>query len=221
MNFSSIAAIGFGLTAYGVGAERGYVTRDAARDRTLATLRFLWRAPQGPGTDGVTGYRGFFYHFLDMAEGRRHATTELSSIDTALLMAGVLFAQSYFDRDEAGEREIRELAEALYRRVEWTWMQARPPLIAMGWRPERGMTPHDYRGYEEAMLLYVLALGSPTHPIAPDAWAARLGHYRWERFQGVELVNYPPLFIHRPLRTRGSTSAASATRVMARAGSAT
>jgi len=196
VNFSSIAAIGFGLTAYGVGAERGYVTRDAARDRTLATLRFLWRAPQGPGTDGVTGYRGFFYHFLDMAEGRRHATTELSSIDTALLMAGVLFAQSYFDRDEAGEREIRELAEALYRRVEWTWMQARPPLIAMGWRPERGMTPHDYRGYEEAMLLYVLALGSPTHPIAPDAWAARLGHYRWERFQGVELVNYPPLFIH-------------------------
>ena len=102
INFSSIAAIGFGLTAYGVGAERGYVTRQQARDRTLTTLQFLWKAPQHAEPRDVTGYRGFFYHFLDMEKGHRYRTVELSAIDTALMMAGVLFAQSYFDRDDAG-----------------------------------------------------------------------------------------------------------------------
>ena len=175
INFSSIAAIGFGLTAYGVGAERGYVTREQARDRTLTTLRFLWNAPQTrPTAKDVTGYRGFFYHFLDMEKGRRYQTVELSAIDTALMMAGVLFAQSYFDRDDPAEREIRDLADKLYRRVEWSWMQPRPPLIAMAWQPESGMHTHDYKGYEEAMILYVLALGSPTHAISPDAWKARI-----------------------------------------------
>lgn len=196
INFSSIAAIGFGLTAYGVGAERGYVTRTQARDRTLETLRFLWTAPQSDQPGDVTGYRGFFYHFLDMNTGRRFQTTELSTIDTALMMAGVLFAQSYFDRDDPAETEIRHLADSLYRRVEWSWMQPRPPLIAMAWRPERGMSEHDYRGYEEAMILYVLALGSPTHAISPDAWSARIANYRWDTFYGQEFINYPPLFIH-------------------------
>ena len=196
VNFSSIAAIGFGLTAYGVGAERGYVTRDQARQRTLTTLRFLLHAPQRSEPREVTGYRGFFYHFLDMEKGWRYQTVELSAIDTALMMAGVLFAQSYFDRDIPGEIEIRDLAEKLYRRVEWNWMQPRPPLIAMAWRPEQGMTPHDYTGYEEAMILYVLALGSPDHAISPDAWPARTANYRWSTFYGQEFVNYAPLFIH-------------------------
>lgn len=196
INFSSIAAIGFGLTAYGVGAERGYVTRDAARDRTLTTLRFLWNAPQHDEAGDVTGYRGFFYHFLDMETGRRFRRTELSSIDTTLLLAGVLFAQSYFDRLDPEEQEIRDLADRLYRRVEWTWMQPRPPLVGMGWHPESGMIPHDYRGYEEAMILYVLALASPTHAITPESWAARTRNYKWATFYGYEFVNYAPLFIH-------------------------
>lgn len=196
INFSSSAAIGFGLTAYGVGAERGYVTREQARDRTLTTLRFLWQAPQNDQPRDVTGYRGFFYHFLDMENGRRYQTVELSTIDTALLVAGVLFAQSYFDRDDAGEKEIRDLADRLYRGIEWTWMQPRAPLIAMAWRPEKGMTPQDYRGYEEAMILYILALGSPDHAISPDAWAARTRNYKWDTFYGQEYVNYAPLFIH-------------------------
>jgi hypothetical protein len=196
INFSSIAAIGFGLTAYGVGAERGYVTRAQARDRTLTTLRFLWSAPQSSEPKDVTGYRGFFYHFLDMQAGHRYRTVELSAIDTALLMAGVLFAQSYFDREDQPEREIRDLAERLYRRVEWSWMQPRAPLIAMAWHPEKGMTPHDYKGYEEAMILYVLALGSPTHAIVPDAWTVRTGNYKWDTFYGQQFVNYAPLFIH-------------------------
>jgi len=196
INFSSIAAIGFGLTAYGVGAERGYITREQARNRTLTTLRFLWDAPQNGSPQDVSGYRGFFYHFLDVDAGRRYQRVELSSIDTALLFGGVLFAQSYFDREEPAEQEIRRLADALYRRVEWTWMQPRPPLIGMGWHPETGMIPHDYRGYEEAMILYVLALGSPTHPISPDAWTARTANYKWATFYGQEFINYAPLFIH-------------------------
>ena len=195
INFSSVAAIGFGLTAYGVGAERGYVTREQARTRTLTTLRFLWAAPQTPDPI-ATGYRGFYYHFLDMETGLRYRTVELSSIDTALLIAGVLFAQSYFTADHPDEREIRSLAEALYRRVEWSWMQPRPPLIAMAWTPEQGMHAFDYKGYEEAMLLYVLALASPTHAISPEAWPARLGNYKWDTFYGQEFINYAPLFIH-------------------------
>ena len=196
INFSSVAAIGFGLTAYGVGAERGYVSREDARARTLTTLRFLWNAPQSDKPEEVTGYRGFFYHFLDMKTGRRFRTVELSSIDTALLMGGVLFAQSYFDRDHPAEKEIRDLADRLYRRVEWNWMQPRPPLIGMAWRPESGMHAHDYKGYEEAMLLYVLAMGSPTHAIDPKAWPARLANYKWASFHGQEFINYAPLFIH-------------------------
>ncbi len=196
INFSSIAAIGFGLTAYGVGADAGYVTREQARARTLTTLRFLWTAPQTSGPADVTGYRGFFYHFLDMEKGRRYRTVELSAMDTALMMAGILFAQSYFDGDDPSEREIRELADKLYRRVEWSWMQPRAPLIAMAWTPEKGMTPHDYKGYEEAMILYVLALGSPTFPISPESWAVRTGNYRWDTFYGRQFVNYAPLFTH-------------------------
>jgi hypothetical protein len=131
-----------------------------------------------------------------MQTGRRYRDVELSAIDTALLMAGVLFAQSYFDGNDPREQEIRTLADALFRRVEWSWMQPRPPLIAMAWRPGEGFTPHDYKSYEEAMILYVLALGSPTHPISPDAWEARTANYRWDRFYGQEFVNYAPLFIH-------------------------
>lgn len=195
-SFSSIAAVGFGLTAYTVGVERGYISREQARDRTLATLRSLWTAPQGPQPAGVAGYRGFFYHFLDMETGLRHQTTELSSIDTALLMLGVLCAQVYFDGAEPAEAEIRALADSLYRRVEWTWMQPRAPLIAMAWRPERGLSPHDYRGYSEAMLLYVLALGSPTHPVDESAWQAFTSTYEWADFYGQEHVKFAPLFGH-------------------------
>ncbi|HEX8694748.1 MAG TPA: glucoamylase family protein [Longimicrobium sp.] len=198
-SFSSVAAVGFGLTSYAVGVERGWVTREQAAERTLATLRFFWRAPQGPETSGVTGHRGFFYHFLDMRTGRRFEQVELSTIDTGLLMLGVLAAAEYFDRGDAREAEIRALADSLYRRVDWAWAASpRAPLISMGWHPEpgRGFIPHDYRGYNEAMFLYVLALGSPTHPVEPAAWAAYTGTYRWADFHGQEHVNFAPLFGH-------------------------
>ena len=197
--FSSIAAVGFGLTAYGIGAERGYVTREQAVQRTLATLRFFAAAPQNGSEDDTAGYHGFFYHFLDMRTGRRYARqVELSSVDTTLMMGGVLFAGSYYDRDTPQEKEIRRLADRLYRAVDWPWMQARKPLISMGWTPGGRFIPDDWKGYDEGKLVYILALGSPTHPVDADAWAAWCSTYPrdWGTFQGYTFLNFGPLFGH-------------------------
>ena len=194
--FASIAAVGFALTAYPIGVVRGYITRDQAAERTLATLRFFWRAPQGPDSVGTTGHQGFFYHFLDMESGLRYRNTELSTIDTALLLGGVLFCQQYFDRQSAEEREIRALADSLYLRTNWKWFESRTPLVTMAWRPERGFGPAEYKGYDEAMLLYVLALGSPSHPTTPAMWPAFTSTYKWGAFYGQEHVNFAPLFGH-------------------------
>ena len=196
-SFSSVAAVGFGLSAYVVGAERGWVSREEARDRVLLTLRFLWNAPQGPAAEGMTGYRGFFYHFLDMETGRRWAKdVELSSIDTTLCLAGALSAGQYFDRGDPAEAELRDLATKLYERVDWRWMQPRPARVAMAWHPESGFGPADWNGYDESMILYLLALGSPTHPATGGAWEAFCSTYRWARHEGQEYVNFAPLFGH-------------------------
>lgn len=195
-SFSSIAAVGFGLTAYGIGAERGYVPRPEAAARTLATLRSLLAMRQGPEARGVSGYKGFFYHFLDMRTAERFKTVELSTVDTSLLMAGVLFAQSYFDRGDVTEAAIRSTAEELYERVDWPWEQARPPGISMGWTPEEGFHSYDWQGYNEAMIVIVLALGSPTHPVGAEAWEQYTKTYRWGTFQGQEHLLFAPLFGH-------------------------
>ncbi|HWM92532.1 MAG TPA: glucoamylase family protein [Thermoanaerobaculia bacterium] len=195
-SFSSVAAVGFGLTAYPIGVERGWVTREEARSRVLKTLRFLESAPQGPEPRGMTGHKGFFYHFLDMKTGTRFQQVELSTIDTTLLLAGALFCQSYFDRDDPEEEEIRSLAETLYRRADWTWARPEPPRVSMGWHPESGFIEHEWVGFNEAMILYVLALGSPTHPVDPADWNAWTSTYRWGTFHGQEHVNFAPLFGH-------------------------
>jgi hypothetical protein len=194
-SFSSIAAVGFALTAYPVGVERGYISRDAARDRVLTTLRFFWHAPQGAAPSGMTGYNGFFYHFLN-ADGSRFQTVELSTVDTALLLAGALFCREYFDRPDAGEAEVRALADSLYRRVDWQWASVRPPGIAMGWTPEQGFHGWDWKGYNEAMIVYVLALGSPTHPVPPTAWNVWSADYKWGTFYGETHLGFAPLFGH-------------------------
>jgi len=208
--FSSIASTGFALTAYGIGAERGYVTREEAARRTRNCLAFYWNAPQGPARQGVTGYKGFFYHFLKYEDGTRHQTTELSTVDTTLFLGGALFAQSYFDRDNPVEREIRDLAEKIYRRVDWTFAKrdltgtqannlAGSHGIAMGWKPESGFGSHDWVGYNEGMLVYILALGSPTHAVGKDAWdqgwAANL-EKDWGTYYGQEHLQFEPLFGH-------------------------
>ena len=195
-SFSSIAAVGFGLTAYGIGAERGYVTREQAAERTQATLQSLLAMKQGPEPRGVSGHHGFYYHFLDMKTAERFETVELSTIDTTLLVAGALFAQSYFDRDNPVEADIRRDAETLYERVEWTWEEVRPHLVSMGWTPEKGFHDWDWRGYNEAMIVLILALGSPTHPVDPAAWAAYHATDKWGTLYGQEFVQFAPLFGH-------------------------
>lgn len=197
-SFASIAAVGFGLTAYVVGAERGYVSRGQARLRVLRTLRFLERLPQGPDETGMAGYNGFYYHFLHMHNGQRFGTSELSTVDTALLLGGVLLCQSYFDRNSRAEREIRELAETIYGRANWAWAQNRPPAISHGWRPETGFLRFDWRGYNEAMLVYILALGSTTHPVEDGIWEEWVQTYKdsWGKFSGQQFLSFGPHFGH-------------------------
>ena len=202
-SFSSIAAVGFGLTAYPIGVERGWITRDQARKRVLTTLRFFWQSPQGAASTKVTGHQGFFYHFLDMDTGLRFATVELSTIDSGLLIAGVLLCREYFDGADAGEAEIRSLADSLYFRMDWKWAQDGESSLSMGWHPEqapnqnqRGFINSRWIGYNEAMLLYVLGVASPTHPIEPASWQAWTSGYKWSRFYGQEFVQFAPLFGH-------------------------
>jgi hypothetical protein len=195
-SFSSIAATGFGLTSYLVGVNKKYITRQQAANRVLQTLRFLKKMPQGDAKSGVSGYRGFYYHFLNNDDATRFKKVELSSIDTGLLMAGILAAQAFFDKKNTEEKEIRELADFLYRRVEWEWMLNEEMKLSMGWHPEKGFIPHDWHGYNEAMILLILAMGSPTHPIPAECWQKWCETYQWKEFQGYEFVNFDPLFGH-------------------------
>jgi hypothetical protein len=180
---ASIAATGFALAAYPVGIEPGFISRAAAVERTLATLRFFWNSPHGPESD-ATGYQGLYYHFLDMQTGRRVRQCELSTVDSGFLLAGVLTARSYFDADTGDEHEIRTLADALYRRANWHWAQNQGETLTHGWKPESGFLPFRWEGYDEALLLYMLALGSPTHPVAYGSYAARGSTYKWQHSYG-------------------------------------
>ncbi|MEO8139318.1 MAG: glucoamylase family protein [Gemmatimonadota bacterium] len=192
---ASIAATGLALTAYPVGVERGHVSRTLAAQRTLTTLRFFWRSRQGPEAH-ATGYKGFYYHFLDMQTGARAWQCELSTVDSALLLGGMLTAAAYFDTDAPAEREIRELAEALYARVDWQWALNGGLTVSHGWKPESGFLPYRWEGYDEAMLLYLLGLGSPTHPLPPESYRAWLSTYEWKSVYGTEFLYAGPLFTH-------------------------
>ncbi len=177
-DFCSIAATGFALTAYCIGVKSGYVSRAAAVERTLATLRTFWNGPQGSDISGTNGYKGFFYHFLHLDSGLRYKNVELSSIDTALFLCGALTAAAFFDRDTDAEAEIRKLGLALYERVDWNFMERADGLISMGWHPEAGLEGDEASGlierhwerYNEGMMVYHLAMASKTHPLTPKAW---------------------------------------------------
>lgn len=192
---ASIANVGLGLTAYIVAVERRLAKREEAIQRTLAALRFFRSSAQGTEPD-ATGYKGFYYHFLDIKTGKRVWDCELSSIDTALLMLGFLAAACYFDGGSAEETEIRALAEALYRRVEWDWMLNDGVALAQGWKPESGFLSSRWQGYSEGILLYLLALGSPTHPIPPMLWLDWTATYQWREVYGIAYLHAGPLFIH-------------------------
>lgn len=192
---ASIAATGMALSAYPVAVERGLLAERSAIARTLATLRFFRDSVQGEAAD-ATGYRGFYYHFLDMQSGKRAWQCELSTVDSAFLFAGMLTAAAYFRADTPEQREIRELADLLYRRADWAWAQAADGTIGHGWHPESGFIPHQWQGYDEGLLLYTLALGSPTHALPPAAFAAWASTYEWKHAYDLDYLYCGPLFTH-------------------------
>ena len=191
----SIAVVGFALSAYPVGVERGWLARADAVERTLVALQFFTHSDQS-GAPDATGYQGYYYHFLDMQSGQRVWNCELSLIDTALLMAGVLTAAAYFTAETAAETELRRLADALYRRVHWRWAQREQAAVTHGWKPECGFLNYGWEGYSEAILLYVLGLGSPSHPLTTESYPAWTMTYQWENLYGHDFLYAGPLFIH-------------------------
>ena len=192
---ASIAVVGFALSCYPIGVERGWIARADGASRTLKTLRFFWNSRQGAEAD-VTGYRGFYYHFLDMRTGKRVWKCELSLIDTTLLLAGILTAAAYFAAPVPDECEIRALADGLYRKIDWQWAQNGCEMVTQGWKPECGFLNSGWEGYSEATILYVLGLASPTYPLPSSSFAGWTSTYQWENIYGYEFLYAGPLFIH-------------------------
>ena len=179
---ASIAATGFALTALCIGEHRGYVSAQDARNRVLSTLRFLWKV--------MPNHRGFFYHFANVKTGERIWDSEISSIDTAILLCGVLTCRQHFRH-----AEITRLANDIFNRVEWSWLSEDTALLPHGWSPEGGFLPYRWDYYSELMMMYLLGLGSSTHPLPVEAWNS------WKRitfeYEGLRYIgSYAPLFIH-------------------------
>jgi hypothetical protein len=171
------------------------MTRADAAARTLVTLRFFCNSLQSEQPD-ATGYKGFYYHFLDMETGRRVWQSEVSLIDTTLLLAGVLTASVYFDANTPSENEIRKRAEAIYRRIDWQWARGGAATVRQGWKPESGFIHYGWDGYDEAIILYVLGLASPTHPLPEHSYIGWTATYQWENIYDTEFLYAGPLFIH-------------------------
>jgi len=190
----SIAVVGFALSCYPIAVKNGWMSRTAAAKQTLKTLRSFWDSPQSDQPD-ATGYKGFYYHFLHMKTRRRVWQSELSLVDTTLLLAGVLMAGCYFDQD-GDEAEIRTLADALYRRVDWQWAQNDGRTVAQGWKPECGFLHYGWEGYNEATILYILGLGSPTYPLPPSSFTDWTVTYQSENLLGQNVLYSGPLFTH-------------------------
>ena len=192
---ASIAAVGLALSSYPVGVERRFISRADAVQRTLTTLRFFHNSIQSTEKD-ATGYKGFYYHFLDMTTGKRVWKCELSTIDSAFLLAGMLTAAAYFLDSAADECEIRELADELYRRTDWQWAQNEGVTVTLGWKPESGFLPYRWQGYDEALFLYLLGLGSPTHPLPEESYVQWTSTYEWRSIYDREFLYSGPLFTH-------------------------
>ena len=196
--FSSVAAIGFALTAYCIGVHSGYVSRAHAAERTLTTLRTLWNGRQSDGRTGAAGYKGFFYHFLSLQDGLRYRHCELSNVDTTMLLLGALTASAFFNDGSQAEAEIRHLARALYERVEWRFFERESGVLSMGWDPETGFNRTTWSGYNEGMMIYLLAIASPRHPLPPKSWQAWCSTYdrTWGPNFGTPHLGFAPLMGH-------------------------
>jgi hypothetical protein len=191
----SIAVVGFALSCYPVGVERGWMSRADATHRTLAALRFFGDAQQLADPNPIS-FKGLFYHFLDMNSGKRLWRSELSLIDTALLLMGMLTAGAYFREEIDEEDEIRRRVSEIYLRVDWQWARGGRATLRQGWKPECGFLHYGWEGYSEATILYVLALASPSHPISRESFNAWTSTYQWETLYDHELLYAGPLFIH-------------------------
>ena len=196
---ASIAAVGFGLTAIGIGIDHGWILRTQGVARVLTTLNTFLQGPQGTNASGIIGYNGWFYHYLDMKTALRSGA-ELSSIDTALLLAGILYAKQYFDGTNADETTIRTLSDAIFNRVDWNWMARGTNALSMGWfpgsGPGSGFLPGNWIGYDEGMILYCLGLGAATNPLPGSAWNRWTSGYTWATNYGLAFIPFPPLFGH-------------------------
>lgn len=197
---SSIAAIGFALPAYAVGVERNWLSREKAAQLTLNTLKFFFNSTQSKDVD-ATGYKGFYYHFLKMDTGKRAWNCELSTIDTGLLMMGVIFARNYYYKNNKVENEIRDLAAKLLNRLDWKFF-VMPDSgkyaseISMGWYPEKGLHDMGWTGYNEAIFLYILAAGSGMNNVE-KAYSSWLSTYDWQTpYPNLSHAVFPPLFGH-------------------------
>jgi hypothetical protein len=179
---ASIASTGFGLTAICIAEQRGFVDRSDARQRVLRTLSFLWHK--------LPTHRGFYFHFANINTGERLWDSEVSSVDTAILLCGVLTCRQHF-----ADKDIEELAHAIFDRVEWTWLSEDTSLLSHGWTPELGFIPSRWDYYSELMMMYLLGMGSQSHPLSKEAWQA------WKRttfeYDGMRYIgSYAPLFVH-------------------------
>ncbi|HEY5390929.1 MAG TPA: glucoamylase family protein, partial [Hanamia sp.] len=193
---SSIASVGMGLSCYVIGVENKYTSRTEAVKRTLKILKFFHSSYQGAEAD-ATGYKGFYYHFLDMESGKRALKSELSTVDTAILLAGVLTARYYFIKKNKSESEIRAIADELYARVDWQWALNGKETITHGWKPESGFLRSRWnKKYCEAHIIYILALGSPTFPISPSGYKKWISTFEWKKLYNLECLYAGPLFIH-------------------------
>lgn len=197
---ASIASTGFGIPSFAIGAERGWITRDEAAQITLNMMNFFVNSLQSPDTL-ASGYKGFYYHFLRMDTGLREWRCELSSVDTGLLMMGILFARNYYDRDNETENQIRSQGSLMLGNIEWDFMMmpdtgnyARQ--ISMGWHPESGLHKMGWSGYNEALFLYILAAGTGLEN-AKESYRSWLSSYKWQTpYEGLSHVAFPPLFGH-------------------------
>src|SRR5271155_4410059 len=179
---ASIAATGFGLTALCIADKRGFVSRAEAQERALLTLRFLWKK--------MPTHRGFFYHFADINTGERVWDSEVSSVDTAILLCGILACREHF-----AHPGITQLADLIFDRVDWTWLSEDTSLLPHGWTPEYGFLSSRWDYYSELMMMYLLGLGSLSHPLKEQAWSA------WKRltfeYEGLRYIgSFAPLFVH-------------------------
>src|SRR6201993_1982841 len=180
---ASVASTGFGLTAICIAEKRGFISHQDARNRVLTTLRFLWKK--------LPTHRGFFYHFANVNTGERLWDSEVSSVDTAILLCGVLTARKHFE----AHSEISELSYEIFNRVDWTWLSEDTSLLPHGWTPELGFLPYRWDYYSELMMMYLLGMGSFAHPLNVDAWNA------WKRltfeYDGLRYIgSFAPLFVH-------------------------